>query len=76
MFAFPLVFIALPGFEQASPEGLLVYYVPIVLIFKVGWATVQVSHLSMIPERVDATDRNDMTILRWEENRIFFSEKM
>ncbi|XP_021948309.1 major facilitator superfamily domain-containing protein 12 isoform X1 [Folsomia candida] len=66
MFAFPLVFIALPGFDRASPEALLVFYIPLVLIFKFGWAMTQVSHLSMIPELSnDATDRDDMTILRY-----------
>lgn len=41
MLMFPLIFIQLPGFDKASPEALLVYYIPVVFIQKVGWATVQ-----------------------------------
>jgi Na+/melibiose symporter-like transporter len=65
--AFPFVFIELPGFEKASPEALLVYFIPVVFIFKVGWAGVQVAHLSLIPElgQNDPSDRDDLAILRY-----------
>jgi len=63
---FPFIFIELPGFDKATPEALLVYFIPVVFIFKFGWAAVQTTHLSMIPELAsDPSDRDDLAILRY-----------
>ncbi|KFM58307.1 Major facilitator superfamily domain-containing protein 12, partial [Stegodyphus mimosarum] len=47
--SFPFIFSVCPGCENASQFSLTVMLIPLVIIFQVGWAAVQISHLSLIP---------------------------
>lgn len=47
---FPFVFNLCVGCENASHWSLFVYYVPFIVIFQIGWAATQISHLSLIPD--------------------------
>lgn len=46
--------------------GTVAYYLPFVMIFQVGWAFTQLSHLSLIPYLADSdSDRADLNSLRY-----------
>merc|ERR1711872_894948 len=49
LISIPFIFSPCPGCSGASQEQLLVYYTVVVLIFQLGFAATQISHLSMIP---------------------------
>lgn len=49
LFSIPFIFSPCPGCSDANQEHLLVYYMIMVLIFQLGFAATQISHLSMIP---------------------------
>lgn len=49
LISIPFIFSPCPGCSGASQESLLVYYTVVVLIFQLGFAATQISHLSMIP---------------------------
>lgn len=51
--SFPFVFNLCINCEDASPWALFMYYVPFIVIFQFGWASTQISHLSLIPELTD-----------------------
>jgi Na+/melibiose symporter-like transporter len=70
-FSFP--FLSRPRFifmrcitcENASQGAQLVYYGAFVAIFQFGWASVQISHLSLIPElAADEHERTGLNALR------------
>ncbi|XP_076444080.1 major facilitator superfamily domain-containing protein 12-like [Babylonia areolata] len=49
--SFPFIFAPVIGAdENTSDLALFVYYAAFVIIFQIGWASVQISHLSLIPE--------------------------
>ncbi|KAL8598136.1 hypothetical protein ACOMHN_030422 [Nucella lapillus] len=49
--SFPFIFSPVIGAsENTSDLALFVYYAAFVIIFQIGWASVQISHLSLIPE--------------------------
>lgn len=48
--SFPFVFNLCIHCENASDWAVFIYYVPFVVIFQFGWASTQISHLSLIPE--------------------------
>lgn len=49
----------------------LVYFGSVILIFQLGWAIVQITHLAMIPEMSRTTkDRSDLTALRYSASVI------
>ncbi|XP_032689557.1 major facilitator superfamily domain-containing protein 12-like isoform X1 [Odontomachus brunneus] len=48
--AFPFIFSPCVGCENAHQWAQLVYYAAFVVIFQFGWAAVQISHLSLVPE--------------------------
>lgn len=50
MFAFPFIFSRCIGCETAHEWAQLIYYAAFVIIFQFGWAAVQISHLSLVPE--------------------------
>ena len=52
--SFPFVFNLCINCEGASAWALFVYYVPFIVIFQFGWASTQISHLSLIPELTDS----------------------
>lgn len=41
---------------ETSELARVIYYIPFIMIFQIGWACVQISHLALIPElaRADA----------------------
>lgn len=51
--SFPFVFNLCIGCENSSTWALFIYYVPFIVIFQFGWASTQISHLSLIPELTD-----------------------
>ena len=53
---FPFIFNLCIGCENPSHWSLFVYYIPFIFIFQVGWAAVQISHLSLIPELAANSD--------------------
>ncbi|KAK9308234.1 hypothetical protein QLX08_001705 [Tetragonisca angustula] len=50
LFAFPFIFSHCIGCETSHEWAQLVYYAAFVIIFQFGWAAVQISHLSLVPE--------------------------
>ncbi|EDO34621.1 predicted protein [Nematostella vectensis] len=47
---FPFIFNLCITCENSSTWALFVYYTPFIIIFQFGWASTQISHLSLIPE--------------------------
>ena len=47
---FPFIFNVCIGCENAPHWSLFIYYIPFIVIFQIGWAATQISHLSLIPE--------------------------
>ncbi|CAG7836355.1 unnamed protein product [Allacma fusca] len=63
---FPFVFTRCYGCENASYWSLVIYFVPLVCLFQSGWAAVQVSHLSLIPELTNVPkERDELNIIRY-----------
>lgn len=49
--SFPFIFAPVIGASATTSDlSLFVYYAAFVIIFQIGWASVQISHLSLIPE--------------------------
>ena len=49
--SFPFLFIDCIGCTSDTSEiTMFVYYAPLVVIFQFGWASTQISHLSLIPD--------------------------
>lgn len=48
--SFPFIFNPIPGPQRSSEWAMLVYYAPFIVLFQFGWAAVQNSHLSLIPQ--------------------------
>ena len=49
--SFPFIFHLCLGHCANAPQyALMVYYIPFIVIFQFGWASTQISHLSLIPE--------------------------
>lgn len=49
--SFPFIFHLCIGSCANAPQyALMIYYVPFIVIFQFGWASTQISHLSLIPE--------------------------
>uniref|UniRef100_T2MBB1 Uncharacterized MFS-type transporter C19orf28 n=1 Tax=Hydra vulgaris TaxID=6087 RepID=T2MBB1_HYDVU len=49
--SFPFIFsLCISNCANSSPSSLMIYYIPFVVIFQFGWASTQISHLSLIPE--------------------------
>jgi len=56
-FSFPLLFIDCIGCTSETSEfSMFVYYAPLVVIFQFGWASTQISHLSLIPDLSNIPD--------------------
>ena len=54
--SFPFIFNLCIGCQDSSDWALFIYYVPFIVIFQIGWASTQISHLSLIPELASNTD--------------------
>jgi len=51
--------------EGSEQWAQLVYYSAFVIIFQFGWASVQISHLSMIPDLTpNEHERTELTAIR------------
>lgn len=50
LLSFPFIFNLCLKCDSTSPTILLLYYSSFVVVFQFGWAAVQISHLSLIPE--------------------------
>ncbi len=50
LLSFPFIFNLCLDCENASTAKLVAYYSGFVVVFQFGWASVQISHLSLIPE--------------------------
>lgn len=48
--SFPFLFARPLGGQGSSQEAEFVYYAALIIIFQLGWASTQVSHLSLIPD--------------------------
>ncbi|XP_071086621.1 major facilitator superfamily domain-containing protein 12-like isoform X1 [Haliotis cracherodii] len=48
--SFPFLFIGCITCDHAPDWAQLVYFIPFVVIFQFGWASTQISHLSLIPD--------------------------
>ncbi|CAL1288333.1 unnamed protein product [Larinioides sclopetarius] len=67
--SFPFIYSVCPGCETASEFALTLMLIPLVIIFQVGWAAVQVSHLSLIPAITPhETERDFLNVLRYAVN--------
>nr|XP_055103175.1 major facilitator superfamily domain-containing protein 12 isoform X5 [Symphalangus syndactylus]XP_055103470.1 major facilitator superfamily domain-containing protein 12 isoform X5 [Symphalangus syndactylus] len=65
--SFPFIFSPCLGCGAATPEwAALLYYGPFIVIFQFGWASTQISHLSLIPELVtNDHEKVELTALRY-----------
>ena len=49
--SFPFIFnLCLFNCANAPETSLMAYYIPFIVLFQFGWASTQISHLSLIPE--------------------------
>ncbi|CAL7946225.1 unnamed protein product [Xylocopa violacea] len=66
LFAFPFIFSHCIGCETAHQWAQLIYYAAFVIIFQFGWAAVQISHLSLVPELTPTEfERTELIALRY-----------
>ena len=50
LFSFPFIFNKCISCENSSQQAQIIYYAAFIVIFQFGWASVQISHLSLIPD--------------------------
>ncbi|XP_014223881.1 major facilitator superfamily domain-containing protein 12-like [Trichogramma pretiosum] len=63
---FPFIFSQCLGCEGSHQWAQLIYYSAFVIIFQFGWASVQISHLSLIPDLTKLRDeRTHLTAIRY-----------
>ncbi|XP_050301527.1 major facilitator superfamily domain-containing protein 12-like isoform X2 [Anthonomus grandis grandis] len=66
IFTFPFIFSPCVGCQQSSHSAKMLYYGMFIIIFQFGWAAVQISHLSLIPEiSPNEHDRTKLTAVRY-----------
>ncbi|XP_029054428.1 major facilitator superfamily domain-containing protein 12-like isoform X1 [Osmia bicornis bicornis] len=66
LFAFPFIFSHCIGCESAHKWAQLIYYSAFVVIFQFGWAAVQISHLSLVPELTPTEhERTELIAIRY-----------
>lgn len=64
--SFPFIFSPCLYCEGSHQLAQLVYYSAFVIIFQFGWASVQISHLSMIPDLTPSEhERTELTAIRY-----------
>ncbi|CAK1544613.1 unnamed protein product [Leptosia nina] len=64
--SFPFIFSECVGCSSAHKWAQMFYYAAFILIFQIGWAAVQISHLSLIPELAeDPHIRMHLTAIRY-----------
>ncbi|XP_068993663.1 major facilitator superfamily domain-containing protein 12 [Neodiprion pinetum] len=66
VFSFPFIFSPCIKCEGSHQWAQLVYYAGFVIIFQFGWAAVQISHLSLIPDLTPSEhERTELTAIRY-----------
>ncbi|CAH0405473.1 unnamed protein product [Chilo suppressalis] len=66
MTSFPFIFTVCIGCSMAHKWAQMFYFAAFILIFQIGWAAVQISHLSLIPELAeDEHTRSHLTAVRY-----------
>ncbi|XP_049827163.1 major facilitator superfamily domain-containing protein 12-like [Schistocerca gregaria] len=66
LFSFPLIFSPCLNCEHSHQWAQLIYYSAFVIIFQLGWASVQISHLSLIPDLTPSEhERTELTAIRY-----------
>ncbi|XP_067824415.1 major facilitator superfamily domain-containing protein 12-like [Heptranchias perlo] len=65
--SFPFIFNPPVGSGEGIPQWVeLIYFIPFIVIFQFGWAAIQISHLSLIPELVTNNhERVELTAFRY-----------
>lgn len=64
--AFPFIFTPCVDCEHSPKSDQMFYFSVFVVIFQFGWACVQISHLSLIPELTpNEHDRTRLTAIRY-----------
>ncbi|XP_068626251.1 major facilitator superfamily domain-containing protein 12-like [Battus philenor] len=64
--SFPFIFMTCVGCSLSHKWAQMYYYASFILIFQIGWAAVQISHLSLIPELTeDSHVRTHLTAIRF-----------
>ena len=58
---FPFIFMPCLDCEDSSPQIKMVYYCGFYVVLQFGWASVQISHLALIPELT--SNENEQTLL-------------
>ena len=67
MISFPFIFMEIVGLEDPSITTQMIYYTFFVILFQFGWAAVQISHLSIIPElTTHESERTSLTSKRYD----------
>ena len=63
--SFPFIFLPCMNCEGSHQWAQILYYSAFVIIFQFGWASVQISHLSMIPDLTpNEHERTELTAIR------------
>ncbi|XP_031839204.1 major facilitator superfamily domain-containing protein 12 [Nomia melanderi] len=66
LFAFPFIFLPCIECKTADHWAQLIYYAAFVIIFQFGWAAVQISHLSLVPELTPTEyERTELIAIRY-----------
>ncbi|KAL4702032.1 hypothetical protein ACJJTC_019576 [Scirpophaga incertulas] len=64
--SFPFIFTECIGCSMTHKWAQMFYFAAFIMIFQIGWATVQISHLSLIPELSDDDHtRSHLTAVRY-----------
>lgn len=64
--SFPFIFLPCLGCAEADEWAQLIYYSAFAVIFQFGWASVQISHLALIPALTDCqNERTGLTAIRY-----------
>lgn len=66
LISFPFIFSECIGCTMAHKWAQMFYYAAFILIFQIGWAAVQISHLGLLPELAeDDHTRSHLTAVRY-----------
>lgn len=66
LLSFPFIFNKCLTCESGSSTSLVLYYTAFVVVFQFGWAAVQISHLSLIPEIANkVSEKVELNAIRW-----------
>ncbi|XP_054278762.1 major facilitator superfamily domain-containing protein 12-like isoform X2 [Macrosteles quadrilineatus] len=64
--SFPFIFTPCLGCEDSDSWAQMIYYSAFVIIFQFGWASAQISHLSLVPELTpDEHERTSLLAIRY-----------